>query len=398
MATGLRWDQGRISDDARKLLKDKTGFEGYTAYLEDYNKKDSGYEQLLKSWRQMPHDIPPKFERTNSRPCDILDLITDENSSLRLSWSCQTSSNSQIFRALSEPRKDVYARIVSWHIPRSSLMYSEFLEDLGLALNIRPNFVKSLYAKSYPDSFGFTHIPDLVANHVMVGDRVATMTRCCISERSSVVPIVFIADTSDRYLDPIWIKWSKLEVSSLELPWRSDRTFYGEILMGIIERNSVFSTDADALMLPAVLADMHMNAYNLRSWCDYTPPRGKTHRIEDSVEAKTIYGNVLRRKLEDVEDDMQDALAGLSSLYGTEWSRKYGLESTVEYSTQSINRARRFEATLRDSCQVENGQLSLEESKKSIELSMSQIEEVKRGELYVNCIRELPLIDPSQDM
>ena len=49
MATVLPRDRRRISDDERKLLKDKTGFEGYTAYLEDYNKKYSGYEQLLES-------------------------------------------------------------------------------------------------------------------------------------------------------------------------------------------------------------------------------------------------------------------------------------------------------------------------------------------------------------
>ena len=343
----------------------------------------------------MRDDSLVESKYSNCCRCDILDLTRDENSSTGLNWSCQTSSTSKILEALSEPRKDVYGRIVFWYIPRSSIQYTGFLEDLGLALSIRPNFVKSLYAKSYPDSFGFTHIPDLVANHVIIGDRVVTMTRSCISEKSSVVPIVLVVDTYDQSLRPILVE---PDFSPPKFPWRSDRTFYGEMLMGIIERNSVFTKDADALILPAVLADMHMDAYNLRSWCDRRPSRAVTYRIEDSVEAKTAHGNVLRQKLEDVEDDMQDALAGLSSLYGVGWSRKYEFESTVEYFTQSINRARRFEATLRDSCLVKIGQLSLEVSQRTFGLSTSQVEEGREGELRVHRNKKLSLTGVSQNM
>ena len=95
---------------------------------------------------------------------------------------------------------------------------------------------------------------------------------------------------------------------------------------------------------------------------------------------------------------MQDALADFNSRYGANWSRDKGYESTVEYFTHIINRARRFEASLRDSCEVTTGQLSLEESRKSVALSVSQAEEGQRGELPVHCNKKLSLTGSSQDM
>ena len=40
----------RISDEQRKVLRDKKGFEGYTAYFRDYKNKDLVGENLLSAW------------------------------------------------------------------------------------------------------------------------------------------------------------------------------------------------------------------------------------------------------------------------------------------------------------------------------------------------------------
>ena len=60
------------------------------------------------------------------------------------------------------------------------------------------------------------------------------------------------------------------------------------------------------------------------------------------------------------------------------------LQSVVFRNTRTdhdalISEARRLEAEIRDYLQFEVGDLSLRESKKSIELSVSQIQEAKRG-------------------
>ena len=97
----------RVLDDQRNILKDRTGFEGYTAYLEDYNKKHPGCEPLLKAWgefRASPALLPPY--RTD---CDILDLTKNDQSLISVNLCCQTGSNSELFTALSEPRKGVWS-------------------------------------------------------------------------------------------------------------------------------------------------------------------------------------------------------------------------------------------------------------------------------------------------
>ena len=191
----------RISDEQRNVLKDKTGFEGYEAYLEEYIKENPGYETLLEVWKD-----PRIFKKTSlpyENDCLILDLTKEEESLISVNRCCETSSNAELFTALSEPRKGVYGRIVIYYLNQHKLNNNIFLEDLGLALNIGPTFVKSLYMRYFKLHLRYTHIPVFVAGHVMVGDRLATMTRCCISEKSSAVPIVFIAHATDRDIDPI---------------------------------------------------------------------------------------------------------------------------------------------------------------------------------------------------
>ena len=136
--------------------------------------------------------------------------------------------------------------------------------------------------------------------------------------------------------------------------------------------------------MPALLGDIYREAVNLRASCGYPSPDCTTHGNGQPIEAMSTDRNELRRRIEEFEDVTQDVLTGLTSCYRADWSCKYKFEGTVKYFTQTIDRARRFEAYVRDQCQVQIGQLSLEESKRSIELSFSQIEEGKRGELRVH--------------
>ena len=384
-------DIGRISDDQRKVLKDKTGFEGYTAYLEDYVKETPDYGTLLTCWRKRNGLSPTDTGILSTLSyCGILDLIKDENSLISVDLCCHTGSNSELYTALSEPREGVYGRIVNWRIPKGYYDAYHFLEDLGLVLNIHPAFVNSVLTKSSNNFPDLVHIPIFVASHVMVGDRIATMTRCSISERSSAVPIALIADTTGLNLEPR--RGAPIPMAlRLGKVHRSDTSEIGKMIMNIMERNSKFSESADALILPALFATMHMDVQSLRDSCNYRFKQG-------SLDAMSTDCNELRRRIEEFEDVMQDTLTGFNSLYGANWSHDYKCKSTIEFFMMTINRARRFEAYLRDSCQAKIGQLSLAESKKSIDLSNSQIEEGKRGELRVHCNQKVSLTDLSEDM
>ena len=306
----------------------------------------------------------------------------------------------------------MFGRIVIWRTPKSQLNHSNFLEDLGLALKINPTFVKSLYTKSTHYHLRLTHIPVFIACHVMLGDSIATMTRCCITEKSSAVPVVLIADATDHILDSERLDRRRFDHRRIDPIFqepksarRSGTCEYAEMLMAIIERNSAFSEpeSADALILPALLAAMHMDAYNLRASCDYmipnsTRPKHNHHAKWVSVEPMSTDCNELRRRILEFEDVTQDALTGFSLLYGVNWSQDYKCENTIEYFTQTINRARRFEAYIRDSCQMSIGLYSWMNFRESIKLSTSQIKEGKRGEPPVHRYNKLSLTVFSQDL
>ncbi len=379
-------NRDRISKDQRKVLKDRTGFEGYTAYLEDCNEKNSDYENLLKTWRdgeRVSKAYPSEGDRETRDCCDILDLIKDEDSLISLNRCCRTVSTSELFTALSEPREGVYGRIMLWRMPHRRINVTmHFLEDLGLVLKIGPLFLDSLFTKHLQSHKGFAHVPVFEATHVVVGDRVATMTHCCISEKTNAIPIVFIADTISPSDKALYLLDIHSDVSMAGTQWP-----YSKVFMGIIERSSMFTKSADALILPALLAAMHMDAFKLLASCDIKYPG---HYDSDH--------NRLREGLENFEDVTQDAQRSFASLYGADWSRKYECESTVDYFEWTIYRVRRFDAKYRDQFQIRIGHLSLEESKKAIELSTSQIEEGKRGELRVHCSEMLPLTGLSEDM
>ena len=379
----------RISADQREILKDRTGFESYTSYLIDHTRKYPSYAALLNNWVHL--DNPIEVQNTPHRRynCDIFDMTKDKDSSITFSICCSTNSYSELFTVLSEPRKGVCARIMLWRKPNSHQYHSAFLEDLGPALRISPAFFKSVYETPLGRFRPGFDTPVTTPSHAVFGDRVATMTCCCISENSSAIPILFIADTTEPKLHP-WSASSELNPvfqQRMQPGWPND---YLTTIMRIIELNSVFSTSADTLILPALLAALQIEASNLTSYC-CTLSKDRFHKTGNLFEVINKEREELHRRIEDFEDVLQDAGTYFSALYGADWSHDYNCESIVEYFTLTINRARRFEDR-------QIGQLSLEEAQKSIELSTSQIEEGKRGELYVNCIKELPLIHPSQDM
>lgn len=372
----------RISDNQRTLLKNRTGFESYTSYLINYTRKNSSFAVLLDTWCSLDTEFDLRCKRYTRYDCEIFDITKDEDSSIDINRCCRTNSYFELFTVLSEPQQRVYARIMFWHKPRSHPCHSAFLEDLGLALKISPAFFKSVYEPCITSWPPVLYAPVTAPSHVVIGDRVATMTCCCINEKSSAVPIVFIADTTDPELSS--------EAVNPVFEERMEPFSHVWTMMHIIEQNSVFSTSANTLILPAMLAALELDAKKVSGYRDMFS-NGRSHRRQESLEAINEERDQLRQRIEDFENDVQAARTYFSSLYGADWLHEYNCESNFENFKLHINRARRFE-------DHQIGQLSLEESKKSIELSMSQIEEGRRGELHVKFIRVLSLTDHSQDM
>lgn len=87
----------------------------------------------------------------------------------------------------------------------------------------------------------------------------------------------------------------------------------------------------------------------------------------------------LRRTLEEAEDHVSQILRYLGSELDLDLSKEPSY-SSIEADWRSLNdEARRLEAEVRDYMQLQVGNLSLEESRRSIEMSNLQIREAKSG-------------------
>ena len=93
---------------------------------------------------------------------------------------------------------------------------------------------------------------------------------------------------------------------------------------------------------------------------------------------------VLRHTLEKCEDHVRQIFRYLCSDIDVDWSKEPSYMS-IEVDWKSlIEESRRLETEVRDYMQIQVGNLSLEESRRSIELSSIQIRESQSGQLYSN--------------
>ena len=105
-------------------------------------------------------------------------------------------------------------------------------------------------------------------------------------------------------------------------------------------------------------------------------------------ELEKIYSEIrqdrlrLRAMVEDSEDGLNHFLRYIHSQTSADWPLNKSWLRVEGNLRTTHEEARRFEAQIRDYLQLHVGELALQESKKSIELSNRQIEEGKRGLSY----------------
>lgn len=103
---------------------------------------------------------------------------------------------------------------------------------------------------------------------------------------------------------------------------------------------------------------------------------------DDTLDTEENLGNgrlQLRRTLEEAEDHVNQIFRYLGSEVDTDWSKEPSYVGIRADWMSLIGEARRLETEVRDYMQLVVGNLSLEESRRSIELSHLQIREAKSG-------------------
>ena len=396
----------RISrDESARLWEDlqtETGFESYVDYLDAHEEK----RDHLYSWRHafMEMTIGTDPDAQSCAIIDIVDVLEGDSTCRTLNLRCYTTSGTKILSALRRPPPGATLSIVLWD---STSLDEEMLNALGLGLKIQPRFFNGLLARhpETPEIPGEGKSWKIADDVVVVGQYVMTLVQNYLSANPDATPVILIAGLDQRHLE----RYGDLIFSNEELPFQKLATpaMRGMTMGGVadpvdqlpgwmrdcvrrleseIKKGRGLGANYTDLPLDLLTALLQCTMPLLRKECRVTRARYlKATKPTSTETVETIRKDIfqmrysLRRMVEDFEDVSlrlrdcmnssmkQDTPQGQSLLTLKGDLEQFGLEAT------------RLETEIRDYLQLQVGELALQESKKSIELSTSQIEEAKRG-------------------
>ena len=389
----------RISrDESAHLWEDletETGFRSYNEYLEAHARKLSYLSFMKFALMSMTVNQDP-----HGSSCAIVDVQDRESACCKLTLRCYSRSGTKILSALRRPPPGATFGIVLWD---STSLDEEMLNALGLGLKIHPHFFQAFltrHPKTPPirDEGRSWKIADDV---VVVGQYIMTLVRNYQPTNPDAAPIILIAGLDQKHL-----AYDRVQgVSHQILPFQKLATPAGGMRMGghknpmdewmryfvrhlmsdIKEGRGLGGNDRD-LSLKPLTALLQCAMPLLRIECKVTRERylkatepTRTETVETVRKDVFKMRYLLRRMVEDFEDSSQRLRDHPHSPMKQDTPRGQSL-MTLEGDLQQFGlEATRLETEIRDYLQLQVGELALQESKKSIELSNSQMEEAKRG-------------------
>ena len=409
-----------IEDDPRirASLRAQTGFNSYQAYLEAYMDWEVHTDLMLL--RDLMIEVTsPDAEDT----CSILDVLTNEGLPPELSFRCHCKSGSEIFDALRQPPMDACVQIVIWRIETTTgLRLSRwFLDILGLCLRIDPQFFLALFEtlRGLRRSSSFETAVDtrpLRPSHVVIDHTVATFVRQYPFDRPDTGPIILIAGDHfsghtessllDRYYFPVAHQninnsppftfpspgvQSTPVFGSLASNDRKWLHMYKETFSAVARNNPGIPSCTAAIIARTLMPLLQMDCLKMRSEFlllrrTFVLLQAAMNRVNVDLEfVNSISSKLhrerfwLRRSVEDSENSMSHFERYISAEDANYLPESSAYLKIKQETDQIHNEARRLDMEVRDYLQLVVGNLSLEESRKSIEVSNQQILEGKRG-------------------
>ena len=176
--------------------------------------------------------------------------------------------------------------------------------------------------------------------------------------------------------------------------WKRGGQLYAKAVERFIEQDRFATPSKAFLMLAATSPLLCIKAYRIREVSNQVSgiyeklTREKIRPWESSdTEYKGLEQDLdrqrlkLRRTLEEAEDCVSQIFRYLGSEVNLDWSKEHSCAGIKADWRTLIDEERRLEAEVRDHMQLRVGNLALEESRRSIELSSSQIQEAKSGKM-----------------
>lgn len=395
-------------------IKAQTGFGSYLDYINAYAEwEDRSDLRLLWHWMKDQADYNPE------NGCTIIDVIAHEDRPPKMSTRCHSRSGLELLAALRRPPKHVRVQIVLWKM--EDRISPKLLDTLGLGLRIDPQFflafIETIGAR--PGLKPFDNAVDtrpLRPSHIVIDHLVATFVHHYPIDKPAAPPIILIAGKIDVGLSAEYNHLHDLACVAAQrindfppftypsrhvksaLPRTIIRSSEHEWLhvyegtFRVLAVNNPGITSCTAAIIAGVLMPLlqikcfRIRAHFLRLRRRFLMLQAAMSR--DNADQTLINGTSynlhqerfwLRRSVEDSDDGMiqfEKYISGENVNYLHESSAYLRIKQETELIHDE---ARRLDAEVRDYLQLAVGDLALEESRKSIELSNQQIVEGKRG-------------------
>ena len=372
------------TDDSWSDLKADMRYSSYADYLKAYYRKvliaPYGDRDILLG--RLSGDNPI-IER--EPPFTILDLSKDESSRLRVvpRFEDRIDSATRLVTSLQQPPANVTVQIVLWNSEAS--LSESTVNALGPALKINPRFWGALCRDGRPQ---------LGPRHIRIGSLVATVVRHYKPDELDAVPIVLIAcDGWDMMLEVAVLEeigdvypLEDSTINPIPAPRNCGPATYLRVLKMCLDKEEEQADDATKLILKPLIPLLYLSVISIRNSCEMLRSTYRNLRWDaaeaddkdDYLSALPDERHQLRALVEESEDDLSYLRRYISSQLSIETLSDISWRKAEADLIQIHQEAGRLESQVRDFMQLQVGELALQESKKSIQLSNQQIEEGKR--------------------
>ena len=400
-----------------KDLEDATGFGSYKSYLESF-RRDPMY--VGRSYTDILNGCFSFDNHINGSPgVDIIDVSNEDLSPVGVRLRCENLSASEISEALSHPPPSTRAQIVLWPITIYANGIEDFLDVLGVGLQLDPCLFEVLRWRE--DETRFTH--HFRSKNILsirsIGTSVFVARRFVLAQ-DNPVPVVLIAGPMHEPVValnngsyPNKAIYDLVQAAPIYAHYKCDgkprfANAYIRALFSLLTsgRDSVLSLSdtLSACIIPLLQIEIAIckaeldalsRSFNELKGSSYNVFAFKTRyrgRYEICRDRALPHGEApehlyrtrtkLRSWVEYFKNQKGALMVLLSSLTGPNVTEGLFYPQIKEESMSIIEEASQLEAEIRDHLQLQGSKLALLESKKSIEVSNRQIYEGKRVKIF----------------
>ncbi|KAL9030851.1 MAG: hypothetical protein Q9180_006866, partial [Flavoplaca navasiana] len=399
-----------------KSAREQTGFDSYHAYLQFHNEDTEAFAQLCGPLRpltgQREETIFPNRKPSFQKGSAVLNLSEAGQLSIDESYCTQDEEHgpgTDMAEALCFPPADTRLQIAIWD---TSVWGScEVFGDLiGLHYQLDPVVLSAIDAsRCVAGQRPERGLDRFAITHAKVGQIVATLLHP--KNGTSAPPLVFIAGPlsilrqklgshpcghEDVMEDvranlefgfrppeelfetcPPFNKSSGDDKKPFHLaPLRDEYKFYPGQLNRILNKYNGTGVEVAETFLLCLLPILQLSLLKIRYWLSVS----RNHfENPDLLESDRLYNDraLLRTLIDDMESDWWCIRKYMKSSFHCELSELRCYQDADNDVKDFVEEASRLEGRLRDHLQLQTGIKALEESKKSIEVSNQQIQEVK---------------------